>query len=168
MGIGAAISIVAWVFACFGLRRRSLSTFAVLVVTFTLVASVWTYEFALPASLAWDSGATRQAQETLLQLSHDPKGQDGVPSAPCTDVSSGSVGALIAPYRECAAYTNEGHFVTYDSVKDPGRGLGYTDVGAATFPDECSRHLVGEWWMYVEDGSGMGTCPIGYHFQGGG
>jgi hypothetical protein len=63
----------------------------------------------------------------------------------------------------------EGHIVLYFALGAvPVRGIGYTDVGAAAFPDECSRHLVGRWWMFVGDGGGGGPCPFGYRFHGGG
>jgi hypothetical protein len=167
-GVGAVIAAGCWVLACFRPQSRSLWAFAIVVGTFAVAASSWTFEFSIPASLAWDSSATAKAQLTLSQLSHAPRGPLGAPTTPCTDVAFGDVGPLQAPYRECAVSTNEGHFVTYDSLTTPGRGLGYTDAGAATFPDECSRHLVGEWWMFVEDRSGLGNCPIGYQFHGGG
>jgi hypothetical protein len=167
-GIGVVISLLAWALGSLGVKRRLFMSFSVVVAAFTVLACVWTFQFSLPAHLEWDSGATNQAQQTLVHLSHLPRGPDGARSEPCTLVSTGSVGALSAPYTECAVYTFAGHFVTYDSVQSPGHGLGYTDAGAATFPDECSRHLVDQWWMYAPDGGGLGACPIGYRFHGGG
>jgi hypothetical protein len=141
-------------------------TFSAAAAVCTVLACVWTFQFSLPAHLEWNSGATNQAQQTLVHLSRLPRGPDGARSEPCTMVSTGSIGPLSAPYKECAEYTFAGHFVTYDSVQSPEHGLGYTDVGAATFQDECSRHLVGEWWMYSPEENGVGACPFGYHFHG--
>jgi len=138
------------------------------VGTFALLASAWTFQFSLPASLAWDSGATTQAQQALAQLKSEPKGLDGVPQKPCRDITLGEVGPLKAPYRECAALTGRGgYFVTFVLVASNIRGIEYTDLGSGSFADECARHLVGQWWMFSSD-EGTGACPFGYEFHGGG
>jgi hypothetical protein len=164
---GAAVAFVSWVVACFRPAWRNLWAFAVAVVACTALAAVWTFEFSLPVAMAWDTGATPSAQRTLLQAQHAPINAGGVPYLPCSTVETGSIGPLPAPYRVCAISSPEGHFVIYTAVgTSPVRGVAYTDVGAATFPDECSRHLVGPWWMFVGGASGSG-CPFGYRFHGG-
>jgi len=160
-GIGCAAGIACWIIP------GSWAT-AVAVLGVTVLASVWTFSFSLPASMAWDSNATSQAQTALQQLASAPRNQYGVPLRPCSTMVTGSIGPIGAPYRQCPVSTPEGHFVIFTTAGLTGRGLGYTDVGAATFPDECSRHLTGEWWMFTQDSSGAGGCPIGYQFHGGG
>lgn len=160
-GIGCAVGVACWIIT----GRRAA---AVAVLAITAAASVWTFAFSLPASVAWDSNATSQAQTALQELASSPRNQYGVPLRPCSTTITGSVGPIGAPYRECAVSTPEGHFVIFTPAGQTGRGLGYTDTGAATFPDECSRHLTGEWWMFTRDSSGTGGCPVGYQFHGGG
>lgn len=137
------------------------------IVTIAL-AAFWTFQFSLPVAV-WSSNASEQAQVRLSELKDSPLNRNGVvPAPPCTEHDRGNIGPLSAPYKECAIWTPEGHFVTF--TEGQSRGLGYTDAGAATFPDECVRHLEGEWWMFVgsNDPSDPGHCPIGYQFQGGG
>ena len=161
LGIGCAAGIACWI-----ITGRWATTAAVLGVT--VLAAVWTFSFSLPARIAWDSNATSQAQTALQHLASSPRNPYGVPLRPCSTMGTGSVGPIDAPYRECAVSTPEGHFVIFTAAELTGRGLGYTDIGAATFPDECSRHLTGEWWMFTRESSGTGGCPIGYQFHGGG
>jgi hypothetical protein len=164
---GAAIGGLSWFVACFKPAWRDLWTFAVAVFVLTVAASFWTFEFSLPAAMAWDSSATQRAQSALLQLQHEPTNPRGTPLYACTKVETGSIGPLDAPYTECAVSNPQGHFVTYTVLgPGPASGVGYTDIGAATFPDECSRHLVGRWWMFGPDPDG--GCPMGYQFHGGG
>jgi hypothetical protein len=104
-----------------------------------------------------------------MQLKSAPKDSGGVPLHPCSVVTSGSIGPLPAPYRQCAISTSEGQIVRFTATGDmSGHGLAYTDVGATTFEDECSRHLVGKWWMFDGNSNQTGTCPFGYQFRGGG
>jgi hypothetical protein len=159
--VGTALAGVCWL----GTRSRLL---AASVVGVTAVAAVWTFAFSLPAALAWDPGATTQARAALAQLAGGPRDRYGVPLHPCATVSAGQVGPMAAPYRHCAVSTPEGHFVLFTTVGRPRQGLGYTDVGPATFPDECSRHLTGAWWMFTAPHGGTGWCPVGYRFDGGG
>jgi hypothetical protein len=169
LGVGAGVALVGWVAASFRPLQRWRWIFAVGAGVVAVLASLWTFAFSLPASLAWDSNATAQAEAALASLRVSAHG--GVaPLQPCTLHGSGSVGPLDAPYVECAIWTPEGHFVTFRaSGSEPARGIGFTDAGARTFPDECTRHLFGEWWMFTgsadTDGD-PGTCPIGYQFQG--
>ena len=163
-GIGCALAVpglVYWLVSGSG-------AIAIAIIATTLVASIWTFEFSLPAAIAVDTGATAQAQAALVQLNSSPHSKFGLPLHPCSMKVVGSVGPLEAPYRQCAVSTPEGHFVLYTSGTQTSRGLGYTDIGARTFPDACSRHLIGPWWMFTGPKSGEGGCPIGYSFQGGG
>ena len=155
-GIGFVVGIVCWIVT--GSRAT-----AVIVAAVTLAASLWTFDFSLPASVSWDPSATSQAQSALARLAASPRGQYGVPLHPCTTKLAGSVGPINAPYRECAVSTPEGQSVLFTVAGKTVRGLGYTDRAATSFPDECTRHLAGEWWMFT---STTGGCPIGYQFQG--
>ncbi len=162
LGLGVVGAVAFWIAV-----GRPASSLAILVVTG--LAAVWTFAFSLPASLAWNAGAAAQAHEALTRLVTSPKGAAGVPLRPCWTVTSGSVGKLPAPYRVCAVSSPEGHIVTFSTLGRPWRGLGFTDRdAAASFPDECARHLVGKWWMFISDPGGTGTCPIGYRFSGAG
>ena len=159
--VGTALAGACWL----GTGSRALGAS---VVGVTAVAAVWTFAFALPATLAWDPGATSQARAALARLADGPRARDGVPLQPCATVAVGRVGPMSAPYRHCAVSSPEGHFVLFTAVGRPLQGLGYTDIGSATFPDECSRHLTGAWWMFTASHGGIGGCPIGYRFDGGG
>jgi hypothetical protein len=142
-------------------------TFAVAVAACTVLAAVWTFEFSLPVAMALDGNATPAAERALLQVQHGPLSPRGLPLHPCTTVETGSIGPLEAPYQECALSNPEIQVVRYSVTSAGGvRGLVYTDIGAAAFPDQCFRHLVGQWWMFVGDASAIG-CPWGYTFHGG-
>jgi len=160
-GIGCIAGLACWIAT--GSRAIPITAAGI-----ALVASVWTFQFSLPASVTWGSNATAQAQEALVRVNLGPYSAVGIPVHPCSIAMTGSVGKLDAPYRQCAASTPQGHFVTFTPKGQPTHGLAYTDVGAGTFPDECSRHLIGEWWMFSGSTDGMGGCPIGYQFHGGG
>ncbi len=167
LGIGVTVTVIGAVVASI-VRPRGGLTFVVVMAVVTGLATVWTWALALPAQMAWDGGATAQARAALTGVENGPKVR-GIPRSPCIGVTTGSIGPLAAPYRECAVATFEGHFVTFTVTgSGPARGIGYTDSGAATFEDECYRHLTGQWWSFVADGGGIGSCPIGYRFEGGG
>jgi len=167
VGIGVAVTVIGAAVA-YVVRPRGGLTFVAVMAMLTGLAVVWTWALALPVQMAWDGGVTAQARAALQRVEDGPKVR-GVPLVPCVDVTTGRVGPLAAPYRECAVATSEGHFVTFTVAgSDPVRGIGYTDIGAATFEDECYRHLAGRWWMFVGDASGIGNCPVGYRFHGGG
>jgi hypothetical protein len=139
----------------------------VCLAAITAVASVWTFAFSLPTAVALDSSATSQAQAALVQLASSPRSRYGIPLHPCITEGVGSVGPINSPYTRCAVSMPGGHSVTFTEVGHDG-GISYTDIGAADFPDECTRHLAGEWWMFVAEAKDTpGGCPIGYHFQGG-
>jgi hypothetical protein len=159
-GIGALTACLGAIFALHP-THRSLWVFCGMVVGFTIAASVWTYQFAIPASVAWDGNAVPQARLALARVG-------GSLQPHCSTIRDGSIGSIQPPYIECATSNPRAHFVIYRAGPDSKGGLGYTDRGAATFPDECSRHLIGPWWMFTRDTDGMGSCPVGYRFQGGG
>lgn len=138
------------------------------IAAVTILAGIWTFQFSLAARI-WTSNATTQVQSIFTQLEHSPNNHNGlVLDTPCAEHDVGNVGPLSAPYRECATWTPQGHFVTFTTKHSIG--LGYTDSGAATFPDQCVHHLEGSWWMFAEsdDAGDPGQCPFGYRFQGGG
>ncbi len=170
--VGAAIALVAWTAASFRAGRQAGWIFAVGIVAVTVLAGIWTFEFALPVAIEW-SDATAQAEGALSQLQHSPLNRHGtVPPHPCVEHTTGSVGPLAAPYTECAIWTPEGHLVRF-AANGPNAqgGLVYTDRPSASFPDECARHLVGKWWMFASstDSNGdPGSCYLGYRFAGGG
>lgn len=159
-GIGCVVAIASWIVG--GGRAMAVGVFAIAVV-----ASIWTFAFSLPASLAWSSGATLQAQAALTRPGPTKVSPADESYLPCSVVRSGAVGPLDAPYQVCVTSFNKVHIVRFVTLERPSRGVAYTDVGDSSFPDECARHLIGMWWMFVEDTSGIGNCPIGYQFQGG-
>lgn len=164
-GAGVLVTLVGGVFALHS-NHHSLRVFCITVLVLTIAASIWTYAFSMPASVAWDSNATHEARIVLARVDAEPKTNTGIPIKACWTVRQGSIGSLRAPYSECGVSTREGHFVTFSPIGYNG-GLSYTDRGAATFPDACSRHLTGEWWVYRSETNGEGGCPVGYRFQGG-
>jgi hypothetical protein len=165
-GIGAVVALAGWALAIVRPGRHGPLAFAAVVGLCTLVASVWTFQFSLAARVSWGSDATTQAQLALVQLGQSPKYANGAPERPCVVVDHDSVGPLEAPYRRCAVSASEGYAVTFAPVGAPSSGLAFTDMGGAAFPDECSRHLSGQWWTYHFDTSGTGSCPFGYAYHG--
>jgi hypothetical protein len=169
--VGAGIVLVAWIVASFRASRQAGWIFAVGTAIVVVLACLWTFEFALPASIEW-SNATAQAQAVFVRLQHSPEDFHGtVPPQPCTVHATGSVGPLPAPYKECAVWTPEGHAVSFvASSPSASGGLVYTDRPSAFFADECERHLIGKWWMFAPstDSNGdPGSCYFGYRFHGG-
>jgi len=160
LGVGGAIGIIYWIVTGSG-------TTAVALAAVTLAASVWTFACALPVSVALDPSADAQAHAAFVQLASSPRSKYGIPVDPCSTKRDGSVGPLDAPYRVCAVSSPQGHFVLFTAIGQSPRGLGFTDIGAATFLDECSRHLIGEWWTFTASTGGLGGCPLGYQFHGG-
>jgi hypothetical protein len=170
--VGGGLVLVSWVVASFRTGRQAGWIFAATTLVVTVLACLWTFEFALPAGIEW-SDATTQAQDALNLVQRSPLNVHGtVPQYPCTTHTNGSIGPLDAPYKECSIWTPAGHLVEFNAI-GPGAhgGLVYTDRPSASFEDECSRHLVGSWWMFapstVSNGD-PGTCYIGYTFSGGG
>jgi hypothetical protein len=171
-GVGGVVVLASWVLASFRPQRRAGWIFAVSAAAATLLATVWTFEFALPAAIAL-SGATAQAQAALRVLQHSPQNHQGtVHPQPCVVHRTGSVGPLSAPYKACAIWTPVGHTVMFESDSAGVRGgLLYTNRASTSFEDLCVRHLLGSWWMFASstDANGdPGSCYLGYTFIGGG
>jgi hypothetical protein len=135
------------------LHRLFLGLFAVLGP----LAIVWTFFGVLPASVVWDSSGPRLAATAL-------QGSNG----PCHVVTSGSVGLIGAPYNECIATFNGATAVRF-ATADGKSGYVYLTAASSSgwFPDECIRHLIGNWWTFGSS-DGIGDCPFGYQFHGGG
>jgi hypothetical protein len=169
--VGGGIVLVSWVVASFRAARQAGWILAVGAAVVTVLACLWTFEFAIPAGIEW-SNATAQAQDVFNRLQHSPRNFHGtVAPQPCTVHTTGSVGPVSAPYEECAIWTPVGHEVSFVATGPTAKGgLAYTDRPAAFFADECERHLVGKWWMFAPstDSSGdPGSCYFGYRFHGG-
>lgn len=168
VGIGLGLVGVAWVLGCFGVARRALWTFAVAGVAATVAASLWTFEFALPASLGWNATTTHRARDALAAAARGPLGPTGQPLTPCRIVHRGAIGPLSSPYRVCAGpLTAHLYDVTYFTATRT-MGLDFTNVTSGVLPDECARHLVGSWWAFVDKPTSPGDCPFGYRFEPGG
>jgi hypothetical protein len=128
-----------------------------------LIVTVWTFQFSLATQLAL-SNADAQASRAFAAISVGPNAGSQVGRGSCRYVRTGGIGPLKAPYQQCATSSAEGTFIVFSAS---GRGLGYTDIGAGAFPDKCVRHITGRWWMFVGS-AGLGDCPVGYGFRGGG
>jgi hypothetical protein len=174
-GIGAAVAVVGSLVARARLHHQELGIFAVSSSIVAVLAAIWTFQFAMPFAI-WSSNATAQAQAALSALQYSPLNTHGiVEGPPCTVRTTGSAGPLQAPYIECGTWTPEGHFVTFQEYGGQRGGaggtLGYARPGLDIFPDQCVRQLFGDWSMSSGPSSNTpdpGSCPIGYHFQGGG
>ena len=176
-GIGAAVALVSALVARKRPRRSALHVFTLGAVIVTILGAIWTFQFSLPASIRF-SNATAQAESALSQLNTSVH-QYGVASTPlCSMHATGSIGPLQAPYVECASGSSPSAdslgFVTFRKAgTEPGESgaLGYAPAGLNIFPDECVRHLVGDWSMTAgpsENVGDPGACPVGYSFQPGG
>lgn len=171
-GIGGALVLGSWVVASFRAGRQAGWILAVSTAAVTVLAAVWTFEFALPTAIEW-SDATVQAQNALSLIQHSPQNHNGtVPPQPCVVHTTGSVGPLSAPYKECAIWTPVGHLVSFIAASPSAQGgLVYTNRPSTSFQDECVRHLVGAWWMFAPStnaNGNPGSCYFGYRFSGGG
>lgn len=170
--VGGGIVLASWVVASFRARRQAGWILAVGAAVVTVLACLWTFEFALPTAIEW-SNATEHAQDTFNKLHHSSQNSHGtLPPQPCILHDSGAVGPLSAPYKECAIWSPEGHALTFvSSSPSNSGGLVHTDRPSAFFADECERHLTGNWWMFapstVSNGD-PGSCYYGYQFHGGG
>ena len=119
------------------------------------LAIAWTFFGVLPASVIWNSYGSQLAATAGS-------------SSPCRQVSSGSVGLIDAPYNVCINTFKGGTGITFVAA-DGKSGYVYLTATSSSgwFPDECHRHLVGNWWAFGAS-DGIGNCPFGYQFQGGG
>ena len=169
-GVGAVPVLVVVLVASQRPRRRWPGVFVLSAVVLTAAACFWTYEVALPASVEWGSGANGQAQNALAQLAHEQR-QYPDQAQQCTNVETGSVGPLPAPYTRCESQPggDGGYEVTFTVTEGTGsRGLGYTDVGSSAFPDECARHLIGSMVGLRYQPRQHGKLPAGLPFFPGG
>ena len=168
LGTGLGIGAIGW---AIGERRhlgaRRALVFPLIAGLLAVAAATWTFEFSLPASVAWFSDATQQAQNALFVAAHGPKDRWGEPVQDCAVVTSGAVGPISAPYEVCTSLSPA--TVRFFAM---GSQSGIEFVSHAQnsnyFPDACSRQLSGSWWMYRSSNNGVGGCPIGYRFHGGG
>jgi len=156
--IVAAIPLIGLLVGWRWLRSPGDRTTRRLFVTATAVSGIaavwWTYAFAMPAAMAWDTSATPQAQDALT----------GVPvnRTQCIAVMRGSIGPLRAPYNRCATSASLASSVVYyyamsgpRTDADPYRGLVFTEGPASGLLDECVRHLTGGWYAFTADPSGL-------------
>lgn len=158
-GAGVVLSLIVVVVASKRPWMRELWTFAVTVAVLSLMAGVFTFEFAGDVSLLLDSSATAQAQTALAAVQSGTR-QSGL--AGCSTLSSGSVGPLQAPYRVCAFLEpRSDSFVEFLAPTSASRGILYSEATTPTFLDGCSRHLEDQWWAFVIIGNGQ-SCPYGY------
>lgn len=170
-GVGAAIAVLGALFAFLAPRRVEPAVFACTVLLVTLMASAWTFQLSLPARMALDSSATQRAGAIFSEVNHADV-ELTMPNEPCTDITTGSIGPLDAPYRACTWSAGRDHGVTFTKL-DPSskvsRGISFTDLGPPTFLDECYRHLVGPWYMFrsADLAGSSPLCPVGYEFHGG-
>jgi hypothetical protein len=135
------------------LHRLFIGLFAVLGP----MAIIWTFFGVLPASVIWNSSGPQLAATA-----------SGGSNGGCRLVTSGSVGLIDAPYNVCVDTFNGATAVRF-ATADGKSGYLYLTATSSSgwFPDECSRHLIGKWWIFGS-GDGIGDCPFGYQFHGGG
>jgi hypothetical protein len=135
------------------LHRLFLGLFAVLGP----MAIAWTFFGVLPASVVWNSSGPQLAATAATG-----------PNGGCRLVTSGSVGLVDAPYNVCVNTFNGETGVTFAEANSKS---GYVYLTATSssgwFPDECSRHLIGNWWAFGSF-DGTASCPFGYQGHGGG
>jgi hypothetical protein len=149
------LALVTWYYVLkkFGGWRYHVTLWLALI-TLCAAPLIWTYFGVLQISIGWDSAATRTAQELI---SSD--------STTCHVANVGSVGLLRAPYEVCAVnYPGYGYEVKFSTMdKDRGYAFiqGRTDV--SWFPNQCARHLYGNWWAFnVSVNATTGSCPTGF------
>ena len=135
------------------LRRLFIVRFAVL----GSMAIAWTYFGVLPASVVWNSSGPVLAAKALQRS-----------TSGCQLMTTGSVGLITAPYKECVNTFNGAVAIRFARV-DMNMGYVYLTATKSSgwFPDECSRHLVGNWWAYSVPAPSA-ACPVGYTLSGAG
>jgi hypothetical protein len=112
-----------------------------------VLAVVWTWSFALLATMAWNPPVTADAQATLRTVT--------IHHTRCHVVSTGSVGPLHTPYRTCATAggsvpSRSQAIVEYVAMSgtttvSPARGLAYI-VGSSrgTLTDQTAGSRLDE------------------------
>ncbi|HLX88453.1 MAG TPA: hypothetical protein VKR22_08385 [Acidimicrobiales bacterium] len=178
VGVGVAIGAGGGIVLLACRELGGSGVFAASVFLLTALTGIWTFELSLPFQMAWaSSSSSSQVKQILGNLERGPKNVDGVPLDPCQVVRTGSIGPLSAPFDQCATSTYVGafgskrvNFVLFTLVGVRTQGLAYTNIGPATFEDECYRHLVGDWWAFNggDPANPAGPCSLGYSFHGGG
>ena len=124
--------------------------YAATIVLCALFATVWTFDFALPAAMAADTQATHQALAAISARST----KDCMKAV----ITSGSIGPLHAPYERCVLSSAAGPTVLY-LTQSAASGVAF-DPGVETLLGAtCVRHLTGRWWQWT---TFTGTCPFGY------
>jgi hypothetical protein len=147
-------------------RARALLLLSALA-TFTAACSGGSSHF--DSALGPNSAATQGAKATLYHLNHGDLTATFAPHS-CSDVTSGAIGPLQAPYRVCTISTAEGHIVSYGAMTGSTRhGISFTDRGSETFLDECYEHLTGQWWAWQAANlqNPARPCTGAWHFHGG-
>lgn len=168
LGVGVFVGLAAGTISVARPSRRWVRHVALGVLAMTLVACVWTWEFSFPAFMAW-SHATSQATQALNGAKNSPKLSNGAPVHPCVNVTRGSVGPMSAPLRECTITSPEGDAVFFKPLGPHSvGGMAYISSGSHWFADECAHHSYGPWWTFTASTDGVGDCPFGYSFHGGG
>jgi hypothetical protein len=141
------------------LEQSGGSGYAIALPVVGIACLLWTYFGVLPASVTFDSSATNVARHDVA-----------VKAQGCQLIERGSVGFLRAPYKICTYVIPRASKVSF-STPDFVRGYAYVtgQVGVGWFPDQCSRHLFGNWWAFFNDAvSTTFGCPFGYANHGGG
>ena len=157
----ALVALAAGLMGWWRLKRRNkhlAQVFLISMIISGILATWWAWAFAMPASMAWDSSATPSALEALEGIAPD--------HSVCVKVTSGSIGPLDAPYERCAIVAPPGATVSYyagSTANSPARGLIFFHGARLVGTDQFVRHLVGDWYAFTEDPSGM----LGYSFMGG-
>lgn len=126
---------------------------------FGVASLLWTYFGVLPVSVAFDSSGAKIAR---LEVARGAQG--------CQLIEQGSVGLLRAPYKICTDVIPGASRVEF-ATPDLYRGYAYVTgrYGGSWFPDQCARHVVGNWWAFFNDAaSTVNGCPFGYSAHGGG
>jgi hypothetical protein len=140
-------------------RVRTYSRRSSKIILFIAVIGIlWTYFGALPVSVIFDTAAVRTAHYEVALAG----------TGPCRLVQHGSVGKLSAPYKICTRI-NGGDSVVEFATPDLSMGYAYITVhlGGSWFPDECARHLFGNWWAFhINRYTSVPGCPLGYGGQG--
>jgi len=148
--VAASVAAAGWWVS----RKRNRWFASVFVGTMAAVGVLvvwWTWAFAMPAAMTWDTQATPRAVASLTGI--------GTDKSVCSNVETGSVGPLDAPYRQCSINGPPGSTVYYyamsgSTLAGPYRGLIFSYAPSDTFNDECVRHLVGHWYAFTGDPSG--------------
>lgn len=129
-----------------------------IIVFIAVFGILWTYFGALPASVIFDTAAVGTAHYEVALPG----------TGPCRLVQHGSVGKLSAPYKICTRIDGRNSIVEF-ATPNLSRGYAYImgPSWVSWFPDECARHLFGNWWAFhINPYTAVPGCPFGYGGQG--